>query len=415
MRLQTILNQVEIIKPFVYSHATFKRSDKSIIVHLRARKGSKPVCSNCGCRGVLYDRLPARLVEYIPIWGLVVYFSYRMRRVNCRKCGVTVERVPWCEGKHQLTTSYQWFLSRWAKKLSWQEVARTFRTSWSSVMQAVEAAVEWGLAHRELTGIKVLGIDEIAWKTGHKYFTLVYDITGSVKRLVAIAQARDEASLRESLDSLGSKVCEQVEYVCSDMWRPYLKVIKEQLSKAVHILDRFHIMQKFNKALDEIRASEQRELKREGYEPVLTKSRWLLLKQPRNLTSGQTLKLGELLKYNLKSVRAYLLREEFQQFWQYESGYWAEKFLNSWITKTLRSRLSPMKEVASMLRSHQGLILNWFKAKGSISQGAVEGLNNKVKVVTRKSYGFRTERIARLALWHNLGHLPEPPDTHKFL
>jgi transposase len=282
-------------------------------------------------------------------------------------------------------------------------------------MQAVEAAVEWGLAHRELTGIKVLGIDEIAWKTGYKYFTLVYDITGSVKRLVAIAQARDEASLRESLDSLGSKVCEQVEYVCSDMWRPYLKVIKEQLSKAVHILDRFHIMQKFNKALDEIRASEQRELKREGYEPVLTKSRWLLLKQPRNLTSGQTLKLGELLKYNLKSVRAYLLREEFQQFWQYESGYWAEKFLNSWITKTLRSRLSPMKEVASMLRSHQGLILNWFKAKGSISQGAVEGLNNKVKVVTRKSYGFRTERIARLALWHNLGHLPEPPDTHKFL
>ncbi len=109
----------------------------------------------------------------------------------------------------------------------------------------------------------------------------------------------------------------------------------------------------------------------------------------------ETVKLSEVLKYNLRTVRAYLLREEFQRFWEYVSPTWAGKFLDEWTARVMRSRLEPMKKVAPCCGSHRPLILNWFRARGEVSAGAVEGLNNKVKLVTRKSYGFRT------AMWQN--------------
>jgi len=198
------------------------------------------------------------------------------------------------------------------------------------------------------------------------------------------------------------------------MWKPYLNVIAERLAQAVHVLDRFHILKKLNEALDEVRRVETRRLKTEGYEPVLQHSRWCLLKRPKNLTDKQTIKLNELLRYNLQSVRGYLLREDFQRFWQYVSPYWAGKFLDEWCTRTMRSKIAPMKKVAGSLRRHRPLILNWFRAKGTLSAGVVEGLNNKAKLTTRKAYGFRTFKAAETALYHTLGHLPEPTFTHEF-
>jgi transposase len=416
MRIQTILNHVEKFKSFVYGEASFvQRGDGlALVVQMVARKNSRVFCSGCGRPGPVYDRLEERRFEFVPLWGILVFLAYRMRRVNCKRCGVTVEMVPWCDGKNQLTTTYRWFLATWAKRLSWSEVGSIFRTSWDSVCRAVEHAVEWGLAHRDLSEVTSLGVDEIAWARGHTYLTLVYDIGGETKRLLAVAEERTEASLRSCLDGLGKPVCKGVKYVCSDMWRPYLNVIAEKLGKAVHVLDRFHVMQQFGKALDEIRAEESKRLVRDGYEPVLKRSRWCFLKRPENLTDKQTVKLSEILKYNLRTVRAYLLREEFQRLWEYSSAWWAGKFLDEWTGRAMRSRLEPMKKVARSIRTHRPLILNWFRARRQISAGAVEGLNNKVKLVTRKSYGFRTAKVAKLALLHNLGQLPEPKRTHRF-
>lgn len=416
MRIQTILNRVEKFKSFVYGDARLEERDDgpALVVQVLPRTNSRPFCSGCGRRGQAYDRLEERRFEFVPLWGIVVFLAYRMRRVDCRRCGVTVEMVPWCDGKNHLTTTYRWFLASWAKRLSWSEVAAVFRSSWDSVQRAVSHAVEWGLAHRDLSELTGLGIDEVAWGRGQTYLTLVYDIGPGTRRLLAVAQERTEASLRTCLDGLGEAVCGRVRYVCSDMWQPYLKVIGERLGQAVHVLDRFHVMQQFGKALDDIRAAEAKRLERDGYEPVLKRSRWCFLKRPENLTDKQTVKLSELLKYNLRTVRAYLLREEFQRLWGYKSGWWAGKFLDEWTGRVMRSRLEPMKRVARSIRSHRGLILNWFRARGLVSAGAVEGLNNKVKLVTRKSYGFRTAEVARLALLHNLGQLPEPKHTHRF-
>jgi transposase len=274
-------------------------------------------------------------------------------------------------------------------------------------------AVWWGVAHQNLAGIEAIGVDEIPWKRGQCYLTLVYQIEEGLKRLLWVAENRTEDSLRRFFQSLGESR-HSIRFVCSDMWKPYLKVIAEQLPEAVHILDRFHIMKKMNEAIDEVRRSEAARLQRDGYEEVLKHSRWCLLKRRENRTDKETVKLSELLQYNLQSVRRHLLREDFQRFWEYTSPTWAVKFLDQWCVRTMRSKIEPMKKVAGRLRRHRALILNWFRAKGKISAGSVEGLNNKAKLTLRKAYGFRTYEAIEIALFHTLGNLPEPNSTHEF-
>jgi transposase len=416
MQLKTILNHVQRHKSFVYQEARWAdpMTKTEIEISIEPRSNSHAICSGCGQSAPGYDRRPPRRFQFVPLWQIAVYLVYAMRRVECPRCGVTVEQVPWCDGKNQLTKTYRQFLAGWARRLSWQEVAVIFGTTWQNVFRSVKYVVSWGLAQRDLSGIEAIGIDEIQWQRGHKYLTLVYQIDDGCKRLLWIGRDRTAKTLLRFFRMLGRKRCKKLKFICSDMWKGYLNVIAKKASQAIHVLDRFHIMQKMNKALDQVRASEAKRMKADGYEPVLKHSRWCLLKRPENLTEKQTVKLSELLKYNLRSVRAYLLREDFQRFWEYVRPNWAGAFLDQWCQRTMRCRLDPMKKVARSLRRHRPLILNWFRAKGQISAGTVEGLNNKVKLTTRKSYGFRTYEAIETALYHNLGALPEPEFTHRF-
>jgi transposase len=383
-------------------------------VEVVPRANGRPICSGCHQKRPGYDRLSPRTFEFVPLWGIRVLFLYAMRRVNCPACGVTVEEVPWGDGKCQQTTSYRWFLARWAQRLSWKEVARIFHSSWDTVYRSVQFAVLWGLANRDESGITALGIDEIAWQKGHRYLTLVYQIDAGMKRLLWIGMERKEKTLHKFFDLLETTITPTLKFVCSDMWKPYLETIRERAGDAVHVLDRYHIMANMNRAIDDIRAAEAKQLKRDGHEQILKHSRWCLLKRPENLTEKQTVKMSELLKYNLKSVRAHLLREDFQRFWLYRSPEWARKFLREWCTRTMRSQLEPMKKMARSLREHEELLINWFRAQGEISSGTVEGFNNKAKLTMRKAYGFRSDDVVKTALYHTLGGLPEPKHTHRF-
>jgi transposase len=415
LQLITILNRCHRFPGFVYHQARFSSDHKSIEIAVRPRKGSAAVCSRCHQPASGYDQLAERRFEFIPFWGFLVFLLYSMRRVECRRCqAIVVEEVPWGDGKHTLTRAYMLFLARWARRLSWKETAGAFRTSWEKVFDAVEYVVTFGLDHRVLGQIDAIGVDEIQYAKGHKYLTLVYQIDLGVTRLLWIGRERTIESFQEFFKVIGDEVAAKIVFVCSDMWEPYLKVIREKCSEAIHILDRFHIVAKMNKALDEVRAGESRRMAREGYLPVLKKSRWLLLKREDNLKTEQRFRLRDLLRYNLKSVRAYLLKEAFQQLWDYNSPFWAGQFLDQWCRQVMRSRIDPMKKIARSLREHRELILNYFRAQKMLSSGVVEGLNNKAKVTMRKSYGFRTFRCLELALYHSLAKLPEPECAHEF-
>lgn len=337
-----------------------------------------------------------------------------MRRVSCPIHGIVVEEVPWCSGKNHLTNVYMQFLANWARKLSWLDVARSFNTSWEKVYRSIEYVVNWGLERRDLSNIKSIGVDEIARSKGHKYLTLVYQIDANMTRLLWVGKERTEEVFNTFFDFLGEEASNNIQYICSDMWKPYLKVIRQRCSQALNILDRFHIVSKMNEALDDVRAQEARRLAAKGKDYILSKTRWCLLKRPENLTDKQSVRLKELVACNILTVKAYLLKEAFQQLWTYVSPAWAEKFIDAWCKTVRRTRINPMKKIEKMIRKHKGLILNWFKVRGRLSSGVIEGLNNKAKVTIRKSYGFRNPDVLKMALFHVLGKLPVPQTAHKF-
>ena len=410
-----MLNACHHFPGFVYERARLCEDAKTIEIDVRPRQGSKARCSGCSQPAAGYDQTRlARRFEFIPIWGFAVVLLYRMRRVQCRSCGVKVETVPWVMGKHTLCKAYMLFLAHWARKLSWKETAQAFHTTWEKVFHAVEYVVQWGLQQRSLDSIRAIGVDEIQYGRGHQYLTLVYQIEAGCQRLLWVGKERTTESFQQFFTLIGNELSERIEFVCSDMWKPYLELIKKHCTKALNILDRFHIVAKMNLALDDVRAAEARGMAQAGHLPLLKKSRWCLLKRPSNLTDWQRLKLRELLRFNLKSVRAYLLKEQFQQLWDYHSPLWAGKFLDHWCSQVMRSRIEPMKKFAGTVRTHRELVLNYFRARKQFSSGVIEGLNNKAKVTMRKAYGFRTFRATELALYHVLGKLPEPKLAHSF-
>jgi transposase len=414
MDIKAILKRCHPIKGFIYEKSWFGPG-QSIGVKVRPRHGTLAVCLGCGLRGKTYDtaRNP-RSFAFIPFWGFAVVLLYCMRRVDCRRCGVTTEMVPWADGKQQSCYAYRQFLAFWAKRLSWTEVGRAFNASWGVVFRSVKWVVDWGLAHRDLNGIGAIGIDEIAVWKGHKYLTIVYQIDAGVRRMLWVGRDRTEQTLTDFFTMFGPVHAANLRYVASDMWKPYLRVISRFASTAVHVLDRFHIVAKLNKAIDEVRAGEARKLAAQGY-TILKHSRWCFLKKPKNLTPSQKLKLKDVLRFNLVTVRAYNLAQSFGALWAFRSPTWAGWFIDGWTANVMRSRIPQLKKFALTLRNHKPLILNWFRAKGLVSSAVVEALNSNAKLAIRKARGFRTFEALETSLFHRLGKLPEPMFfTHRF-
>lgn len=391
----------------------------SIEITLEPHEGIRGRCSQCQRSTPGYDRLPERRWLFVPLWGIPTYFLYAPRRVECAEHGVVVEHIPWSEGKRPVTCAMMGFLARWARRLSWRETAQVFQTSWEAVYRSVEWFVQWGLAHRELRQIESIGVDEIHWGHGLRagnFLTVIYQIDAHYRRLLWVGKRRSQATLQRGLKALGPEVVQGLKFVCSDMWKPYLQVLAKQAKQALHVLDRFHITQHLNEAVDAVRRAESSRLRAAGKAKAerLKHMRWPLLRRGSRVRGRVRQKLLALWTSKLATGRAWELKETFSHFWTYKSVFWAQAFLDYWCFRALRSRLEPMQRVARMLRTHEELILNWFRAKGEISAGAVEGLNNKIRVVTRRSYGFREYKTMEIALYHNLGRLPEPELTHRY-
>jgi transposase len=422
LQVKTILNAIQHFPGFVYQdvrlHCRRDGQPRCIEITVQAHRSRTGRCSRCLKPAPGYDHLPQRPWAFVPLWGIVTFFLYAARRVHCPEHGVVVEHVPWSDGKRPVTIAMMCFLSRWARRLSWRETARAFQTSWECVYRSVEWFVQWGLAHRQLEGVEAIGVDEIHWgkgKRANNFLTVIYQIDSHCRRLLWVGQRRTQATLRRGLAALGPTAVAGLRFVCSDMWRAYLKVIAQKVPQALHVLDRFHISSHLNQALDQVRRAETGRLRGHLAAEKLKNMRWKLLRRGSRVRGRAKQRLSGLLASKLATGRAWMLKETFQDFWRYRSLHWAQAFLEVWCSRAMRSRIEPMKKVARMLRAHQDLLMNWFKAKGEISSGVVEGLNNKIRVVTRRSYGFRTYDAMEIALYHTLGKLPEPDVlTHRF-
>lgn len=370
-----------------------------------------PCCGKCSKPGKYRDLRNERQFKHVPIWGIPVMLIYSPRRVSCKHCqGIYVEAMPWAAGKRRLTTAFVCYLATWAKILPWLEVARLCQCSWGTVASAVDFVVKYGLENRDLSGITHIGIDEISRKKGHQYLTNVYDL--KTKTLLWSGEGRSAETLSQFFDFLGEERASQLQGICCDIWRPYIKVIEEKAPNAVLVFDKFHIIRHLMNAIDKVRRNEIQEKGKEHKE-LMKHTRYIWLKNPWNLTDIQKFRLSKLEKLNLKINRAYLLKEAFRIFWSYSKPGWAEKYLKKWFWWATHSRLKPMRDFAWLVRRHENNILSYFKVP--IHNGSVEGLNNKAKIISHKAYGFRSAKNYILNLYHCMADLPQPKLVHTFV
>lgn len=410
MQVKSIVNKTMKFNSFVVKKVS--RNEESILIEINPRKKSRPVCSVCGEKRSHYDTLRSRKWRHVKLWGIETFLVYSPRRVDCPVCGVRIEKIPWSLGKSSLSLPLIDTLQRLARYLSFNDVSRLLGVCWNTVRAAVRQAVEFGLSARSLSDVLYIGIDEIASRKGHTYVTMIYDLTE--KRLLAIAPGRDEISLCNCFQQLGKSLMRKRLVICCDMWRPYLKIIREDLHpETTVVFDKFHIISNLLRAVDEVRRNEYHE-KKKNNPGLLKRTRYLWLKNPENLKPAEKQRLSGLEKLNLKVNRAYLLKESIRELWEYKNKNQANRFLEKWFWWATHSRIKQMRNFAWLMKKHLNGILSWFDEP--VSNAAVEGMNGKAKAIMRRAYGFRTFEMIRLVLLHNLGKLPEPNySTHRFL
>jgi transposase len=306
---------------------------------------------------------------------LPLKLRYCPRRVECPRCGVRVEGT-----------------------------AREYGLNWKSVATIVKRAVQYGLKHRKRPPVHVIGIDEVSRRKGQVYLTVVYDLERRV--LLWVGDDRTEEAVRPFFTKeMGPRRCQTLQVVCMDMWAPYAKLVRDHAAKAQILFDRFHIVKHLHEAVDAARRELWRQLSTK--ERVTFKgTRWLLLKNPWNLNSGQKERLSTLVRWNSPLVRAWYLKESFQLFWTYKQPWRAKQHLLKWMNSAMRSKLEPFKKFVSMLRSHLDGVLAWTKTR--LSNGAVEGMNNKIKSISHRSFGFRSAANFIAAIYHCCARLPLP-------
>jgi len=331
---------------------------------------------------------------------------YQPRRVQCRRCGVRVEDVPWAEPWARVPRALAHAVARLGRELSWQGTARQYELNWKTVAGIVQRAVRYGLGNRKRPPVHWIGIDEVSRRKGQVYLTVVYDLERRV--LLWVGEDRTEEAVKKFFtQELGKRRCATLQGVCMDMWAAYVNLVREHAPQARILFDRFPIVQHLQEAVDEVRRSEMRRLT--GQEKVTFKrTRWLLLKNPWNLTHEQKERLSTLVRWNSPIVRAYYLKESFQLFWEYKQEKRAQDLLCKWMRSAMCSRLEPFKKFVRMLRSHLSGILPWTKLR--LSNGAVEGMNNKIKSISHRSFGFRNAQYFIAAIYHGCARLPLPEE-----
>ena len=406
MHIENIIIKTLNIKDHRISSCTY---EGNLVVHFEAKKRRRLRCSKCGTRGRQHDRLPERIWLHVPLWGIPTLLVYKPRRVRCINCGITREEIPWAVGKKRVTTALVVTVATWVKLLPVEVVARLFGLHWNTVYTAVRAAVDYGVAHRTTGTVLHIGIDEISRKKGHRYLTQVYDLDRKI--LLWSGEGRKEDALAKFFES-GAVDLSKVTAVCCDMWKPYIRVIRQYLPHADIVFDKFHIIRHVLNAVDQVRKEEAMEMKNTHPE-LLAKTKYIILRNEEHLTEKQTIRLKDLQRLHLKTTRAWLLKESFRELWKCTTDEDARQCLKRWCWMAAHSRLVPIKKVVVMIRNHLDGILAFFRHH--ITNGVVEALNNTAKAISHRARGYRTPTTFMNMMMLCMGGLDLPELHHKFV
>lgn len=383
MRITTVARRLIGIRSLTVTSLAFERDGLVLAV---APRWHRPRCGGCARRAPGYDRSAVRRWRHLGLGRLRIWLAYAPRRVRCRRCGVRTEQVPWAPAGSRFTAEFEELVAYLAQGTDQTRVTALMGVAWATVGAIVDRVVARRLDPARLEGLRRIGIDEFSYRKRHRYLTTVVD--HDRRRVVWAAPGRSAETLKAFFDVLGPERCAQLECVTMDMAGGYLKAVEERLPGVQIVFDRFHVQRLASDALDTVRREQLREIRGSEAGEELFRSRFALLKSPWNLTRKERQKLSAVQRTNAPLYRAYLLKETLAQALDYRQPARAERALREWLAWASRSKLPSFVKTARTIRKHFPRILAYVRER--LTNGIVEGINNKLRMITRRAFGFHS-------------------------
>lgn len=399
-----------IESPWTVASVKLDLEGQRVDVLAEHQEGELWACPECGKRLPLYDHTGERQWRHLDSCQFKTYLRARTPRVECAEHGVRQVALPWAEPHSRFTSLFERLAIDVLRETSVLGATRVLRISWDEAWHLVQRAVGRGLAAKEKRVVPRMGIDEKAFAKRQRYVTLVTDLDGSTVEYVG--EGRTEQTLVRFFVGLTDEQLEGIEGIALDMWEPYVQIVKKYVPGAEDkiVFDRFHIMSHMTKAVDRVRRREHRDLLQQGNETLKgTRQLWLYAKE--NVPEKHQDRLRRLQAVDLKTARAFALKENLRRLWTFFRAGWAILHWKHWYRWATHSRLPPVIDVARMIYRHLRGVLNFYRQP--ITNAVSEGLNSAIQKVKQMASGFRNIENFMTAIYFHCGGLRLYPVTHR--
>ncbi len=375
------------IKGFKVTGFSFKNWGKELYLYVKPYKNGR-CCPHCNKRGkIIRIAKKARIWRDIPICGIQVFLVYHPREIRCKKHGRVQERIPWASCYARVTRRFEYLLLIYCSIMTQKAATRLLSISKSTLSDLLHRTISRCRQGHKIRGLTHIGIDEISYCKGRKYATIVYDLKHS--KVVWIGLGKGKKTIDKFFkEELSDYQRQQVIAASCDMAQTYIKAIENWCPNATLVLDRFHIVKALNSAVDEVRKEQWRQASKD--EKVTLKGlRWLLYMHSSRRTTEQIKRLKALyMNGNRRIHRAWVLGDEFEQFWEFDNQVNAKEFLDNWCKTANRSRLEPIKKFVQLIKRHEDHLLPFVDT--GLTNAIAEGLNRIIKIAKNRASGFRT-------------------------
>ena len=367
-------------------------------IQVQPDKRFTPICQGCGYTEAAVHSWTQRRVRDLSMATAQVWLDCRYRKIICSHChAIHIEDLELFHPHMRVTRRMARYIYQLCQYMTVSEVARHLDLDWKTVKNIDKHYLERDYGQPDLNGLSILAVDEISIRKGHQYLTVVLDYLSG--RVVFVGKDRRAKTLERFFDQLSDEQRAGIRAVVMDMWDPFIKAVKNKVPHVKIVFDFFHVVSNFNKVIDKVRNSEYQKAS-DDHKPVYKGTKYLLLKNRKNLkTSEQKQHLKELLELNETINTVMILKDDLKNIWTYRYRAWADKALDSWCALAQSLNNPCVNAFVRMLNRHRYGILN--HCVYPISTGRIEGVNNKIKVIKRKSYGFHDLRYFTLKIYQN--------------
>lgn len=395
--------------PWEVSRVELSAEGGRIDVWVEHPRRTRFVCPACGQELAVYDHAEEREWRHLDSCQFLTYLHAKPPRVECPEHGVRQVTLPWAEPMSRFTILFERLAIDVVNACNVERAGQLLHTTWDETWHLMERAVARGQATKPVAVPVLMGVDEKAAGKGHDYITVVSDLErGTVEYL---ADERRQASLDGYFDQFSEEQLARIEAVAIDMWEPFATSVREHLEDADQkiVFDTFHIMKYMVEAVDTVRKAENRALM-SGGDKSLAGSKYLWMYSAENLPERHQDRFAVLRRGDLKTSRAWAIKENLRFFWDYRRKNWAEKHWKAWYFWATHSRLDPVIKVARTFKAHLPGLLAYFEHR--VTSAGAEGLNSRIQAIRVSARGYRNREHFKTAIYFHLGGLDLYPQTH---